>query len=308
MILNTGSRTDIPAFYSEWFMERMRQGFVMARNPFDPKRVIRYDLDPKTIDCIVFCTKDPSKMLKHIEELKDYHMYWNVTITPYGKEIEENVPYKKDVMDSFIELSKKVGIDNIVWRYDPIFLNERYTLDYHLLIFEKMASYMKGYCNACIISFIDLYEKTKRNFPEAREVSFEDQCKLTEGFVKIGKKYGMVIRLCHEDKQLERYGADASGCLNKEILEKAIGEKLDVKPNIETRQGCNCLLGNDIGAYNSCMHFCKYCYANFDKKLVMENMKKHDQKSPLLIGNIQEDDVISVHKGKSFIEDQLHLF
>ncbi|MBQ6217093.1 MAG: DUF1848 domain-containing protein [Erysipelotrichaceae bacterium] len=308
MILNTGSRTDIPAFYSEWFMNRIREGFVMARNPFDPKRVIRYDLDPSLVDAIVFCTKDPSKMLQHIDELKRYHMYWNVTITPYGKEIEENVPHKKDVMDSFIELSKKVGINNIVWRYDPIFLNECYTLDYHLLIFEKMAKYMEGYCNACIISFIDLYEKTKRNFPEVREVSYEDQCTITKEFVKIAKKYGMVIRLCHEDRELEKYGADASGCLSKKVLEKAIGETLNVKRSLETRKGCDCLLGNDIGAYNSCLHFCRYCYANFDKRLVIENRKKHDPKSPLLIGNIEEDDIISVHESRSFIDDQLHLF
>ncbi len=308
MILNTGSRTDIPAFYSEWFMNRIREGFVMVRNPFDPHMVIRYDIDPETTDIIVFCTKNPKPMLEHIDELKDHRMYWNVTITPYGKEIEENVPNKKEVMDSFIELSKKVGVNSVVWRYDPIFISERYSLDYHLLIFEKMAKYLQGYCNACIISFIDLYEKTRRNFPEVREVSRQDQEYLTERFVKIAARYGMRIRLCHEDRELERFGADASGCLSRKVLEEATGLKLKENRGNFTRQGCECLLGNDIGAYNSCMHYCRYCYANYDKKIVAENRRLHDPKSPLLIGKLEEDDVVKVHRSVSVIEDQMSLF
>ncbi|MBQ1483143.1 MAG: DUF1848 domain-containing protein [Erysipelotrichaceae bacterium] len=308
MILNTGSRTDIPAFYSEWFMKRIKEGFVMARNPFDPKRVIRYDLDPKIVDVLVFCTKNPEPMLKHLDELKDYRMYWNVTITPYGREIEENVPDKREVLKSFRMLSGKLGIDKVVWRYDPIFLNERYTLDYHLIIFEKMVKYLQGYCNAVIISFIDLYEKTKRNFPQVKEVSYEDRCRITEAFVQIAGRCGMSLRLCHEDEDLARFGADVSGCLSRQVLEKAIGEKLNVKNNGETRQGCACLLGNDIGAYDSCLHFCKYCYANSNKDRVIENRKLHDPDSPLLIGKIEKGDIVSVHKGRSFIEDQLSLF
>jgi hypothetical protein len=308
MILNTGSRTDIPAFYSEWFMNRIREGFVMVRNPFDPHMVIRYDIDPETTDIIVFCTKNPRPMLEHIEELKDHRMYWNVTITPYGKEIEENVPNKKEVMDSFIELSKKVGVNSVVWRYDPIFISERYSLDYHLLIFEKMAKYLQGCCNACIISFIDLYEKTRRNFPEVREVSRQDQEYLTERFVKIAARYGMRIRLCHEDRELERFGADASGCLSRKVLEEATGLKLKENRGNFTRQGCECLLGNDIGAYNSCMHYCRYCYANYDKKIVAENRRLHDPKSPLLIGKLEEDDVVKIHRSVSVIEDQMSLF
>lgn len=308
MILNTGSRTDIPAFYSEWFMNRIREGFVMVRNPFDPHTVIRYDIDPETTDIIVFCTKNPEPMLEHIDELKEHRMYWNVTITPYGKEIEENVPNKKEVMDSFIRLSKKVGVNSVVWRYDPIFISERYSLDYHLLIFEKMAKYLQGYCNACIISFIDLYEKTRRNFPEVREVSRQDQEFLTERFVKIAARYGMKIRLCHEDRELERFGADASGCLSRKVLEEATGLKLKENRGNFTRQGCECLLGNDIGAYNSCMHYCRYCYANYDKKIVAENRRLHDPKSPLLIGKLEEDDVVKVHRSVSVIEDQMSLF
>ena len=308
MILNTGSRTDIPAFYSEWFMNRIRAGFVMARNPFYPKQIIRYDLDPSVVDVLVFCTKNPKNMLEHLEVLKKYRMYWNVTITPYGKDIEPNVPHKKEVMDAFIELSKKVSVKNVVWRYDPIFLNEKYDISHHLMIFEKMCAYLEGYCKHVIISFIDLYEKTKKNFPEVKEVSFDEQCYITKQFVKIAARHGMDIRLCHEDERLAFYGADVTGCLSKEVLEDAIGEQLIVPTSSKSREGCNCLLGNDIGAYNSCLHLCRYCYANFDKDIVLKNHKLHDPKSPLLIGKIEEGDEIREHKSISYLDDQLTLF
>ena len=307
MILNTGSRTDIPAFYSEWFMNRIRAGFVMARNPFYPKQIIRYDLDPSVVDVLVFCTKNPKNMLEHLEELKKYRMYWNVTITPYGKDIEPNVPHKKEVMDAFIELSKKVSVKNVVWRYDPIFLNEKYDISHHLMIFEKMCAYLEGYCKHVIISFIDLYEKTKKNFPEVKEVSFDEQCYITKQFVKIAARHGMDIRLCHEDERLAFYGADVTGCLSKEVLEEAIGEHLIVPTSSKSREGCNCLLGNDIGAYNSCLHLCRYCYANYNSDTVKRNMAKHDPASPLLIGHLSPDDQVHEAMQESWKDYQMSM-
>ena len=124
MIINTGMRTDIPAFYSEWFMNRVREGFVLVRNPYNQDRITRYELKPEVVDCIAFCTKDPQPMLKFHDELKIYHQYWFVTITPYGREVEPNVPPKETVMHDFILLSKAVGINCIGWRYDPIFIDK----------------------------------------------------------------------------------------------------------------------------------------------------------------------------------------
>ena len=280
----------------------------MVRNPYYPRQVIRYELNPSAVDVMVFCTKDPFNMLKHIEELKRFRMYWNVTITPYGKDIEPNLRKKQDIMDSFIELSKLIGKKHIVWRYDPIFLNEKYDKTYHLMIFEKMCAYLKGYTDHVIISFIDLYEKTKRNFPEVKEVSYEDQCDICDKFVRIAKKYGISIRMCMEDPSLERYGVDVSGCLSRKVLEDAFGLSLNVKDASYTREGCRCLLGNDIGAYNSCMHLCRYCYANHDEKLVIGNHRKHDPKSPLLIGDLEPDDEIRESPLRSFIDPQIRLF
>ena len=185
------------------------------------------------------------------------------------------------------------------WRYDPVFLSNRYTLDFHLRTFEKMAEKLDGHTSQVVVSYIDLYEKTKKNFPEARQICTEDQITLTREFVAIADRHHMIVRLCHEDESLTVYGADVSGCLSKQVLEEAIGEKLIIKKKVEARQGCACLLNNDIGAYNSCGHLCRYCYANYDKKLVEANMAKHDPKSPLLIGNIEKDDVIKQARQES---------
>ena len=119
MIINTGQRTDIPAFYSDWFINRLKAGFVLVRNPYDYHRVARYRLTPDVVDLFGFCTKNPDPMLPHMDVLKPFGQYWFVTITPYGKETEPWVPDKLDVLGSFKALSDIVGIDSIGWRYDP---------------------------------------------------------------------------------------------------------------------------------------------------------------------------------------------
>ena len=178
MIINTGQRTDIPAFYSEWFANRLKEGLVCVRNPYNPNQVNRYRLDSSVVDVIGFCTKNPVPMFPYMELLKDYGQYWFVTITPYGRDIEPNVPDKHLLLDHFRHLSDMVGVNSVGWRYDPIFLSRKYTAEYHLRAFEQIATALDGYTNTAVISFIDLYPKVKRNFPEAHEVSKERGFKL----------------------------------------------------------------------------------------------------------------------------------
>lgn len=261
MIINTGGRTDIPAYYSEWFYNRIKEGCVFTRNPYYPEQVTRYRLTPDVVDVICFCTKNPEPMLKRMEELNAFRQLWYVTITPYGKEIEPGVPEKLKVMDSFKRLSGIVGIKAVSWRYDPIFITEKYSVDFHIRSFEQMAENLQGYVNNCVISFIDLYEKTKRNFPDVKAVCRQEREEIGKEFARIGKKYGMVIRSCCEGTELEKYGVDISGCMTKEVLEKAIGCHLNIPGSRKpARESCNCLLGNDIGMYNTCAHGCVYCY------------------------------------------------
>lgn len=307
MIINTGSRTDSPAYFSQWFFNRIKEGYVYVRNPYYPNKVMKYKLTPDEVDCIAFCTKNPEPMLPRIHELNKFRQFWFVTITPYGKEIEPNVPDKEKVMETFKKLSRIIGLEKIGWRYDPIFITNKYTVENHIENFEKIASELAGFTHDCVISFIDLYEKTKRNFPGIKEVTKEQRFEIAKEFVHIGKKYNIQIKTCVEGQELSKYGVDCSGCMTKSVIEHAMGNNLKVPQKKSTRSGCNCLFGNDIGVYNTCGHSCVYCYANYDKKTVMDNMKMHNPNSPFLIGGNINDDIVKDAKQKSFIDDQMTL-
>ena len=309
MIIQTGNRTDIPAFYSQWFTNRLREGFVLARNPFNPVSVTRYRLDPSVVDLIVFCTKNPGSLLRQgdWDLLNRYHQYWFVTITPYGKDIEPNVPEKTEVMESFRSLSRIVGADCMCWRYDPILIDEIWTVERHIKEFSAMCRKLEGSTHTCVISFIDLYEKVRRNFPQARTVPFETQMDLTASLVKIAARHGMVIKPCGEDKRLAITGADCSGCMTQKTFEKAIGQNINLPPNPNNRKECACYITNDIGQYNTCGHLCRYCYANADAGTVRRNMKMHDPESPLLVGLPRPEDRIHDARQESWIDPQMRL-
>lgn len=307
MILQTGMRTDIPAFYSRWFLNRIKEGYVLVRNPYNPSAVTKYRIDPKVVDLIAFCTKNPAPMLEHMDILKPYGQYWFVTITPYGKEIEPNVPNKAKVIEDFKTLSKTVGVDSVGWRYDPIFITEKYSLDFHLNTFEKMAEELSGYTHTCVISFIDLYKKVVNNFPQVREVNKEERLKIGKAFAEIGKKYGITIKACAEGDELKPYGVDCDGCLTKSTYETALHTKLNMPKRKGQRGACACFLGNDIGAYDTCKHLCKYCYANTNPKAVLYNSKLHNPNSPFLLGSHQPGDKIHEARQESWIDNQLIL-
>lgn len=301
MIINTGCRTDIPAFYSSWLMNRIKEGFVYTRNPYNENQVTKYSLNPNVVDCLAFCTKNPEPMLKYLEELKEYKQYWFVTITPYGKDIEPNVPDKLEVIESFKKLSQYIGIDSIGWRYDPIFIGNGFDVKKHIEEFQKIAEHLKGYTKDVTISFLDLYEKVKRNAPNLKPPTKEEQIEIAKAFYKIGQENRMIIHSCCEKTYLAEFGIDCKGCMSQEIVEKAIKEKLNPPKRKNIREDCNCLMGNDVGAYNTCGHLCKYCYANANSNLVKENMKKHIPTSPFLIGKEQPGDKITEANQKSWI-------
>ncbi|MDO5477122.1 MAG: DUF1848 domain-containing protein [Eubacteriales bacterium] len=314
MIIQTGNRTDIPAFYAEWFANRLREGSVMARNPFHPTAVTRYRLDPSVVDLIIFCTKNPEPALEHRDLfrneklLMNYYQYWFVTITPYGREIEPNVPDKSAVMDSFCRLAQIVSAENMCWRYDPILIDKNWTVDRHIEAFSAMCQVLDGSTRTCVISFIDLYEKVWKNYPEARTVPLETQLSLTESLVKIAGCHGMTVKPCGESPRLASVGADCSGCLTQATFEQAIGENLLLPPNPKNRKECSCYLANDIGQYNTCGHLCRYCYANVDPVTVRRNMSLHDPSSPLLTGWPRPEDRIHDAKQVSWVDPQMRLF
>ena len=307
MIINTGQRTDIPAFYSEWFVNRLKAGFVLARNPYNPQRITRYRLTPDVVDVIGFCTKNPAPMLPHMDLLRPFGQYWYVTITPYGRDIEPHVPNKLRVLESFRRLSQIAGVNSVGWRYDPILISEEWPVQRHIKAFEYMANALRGYTKTAVISFIDLYEKTKRNFPEAKTVSPADQMILGQAMAEICDRCGMTLRPCAEGNALAPFGADCSGCMTAAMYEQAIGQRLKIPSRAPARKACACYLGGDIGAYNSCGHLCRYCYANYDAETVRANLKAHDPQSPLLIGHVMPGDEIRDADQESWKDYQIAL-
>ena len=310
MIINTGMRTDIPAFYSKWLLNRIKEGYVYVRNPYYKHQVTRYSLNPSVVDCLAFCTKNPHPLIPHLKELEKYKQFWFVTITPYEKDIEPNVPNKRQIIADFKVLSSYLGKNSVALRYDPILINEKFDVNMHIKCFEKLLSELKGYTNDCTISFIDMYEKVRKNAPDIRPPTEEEQIQIAKAFSDIGKKNDITIHACCEKEFLKDYGLDITGCMSKEIVQKAINSELKPTRNTSKRPTCNCLMGNDIGAYNTCMHLCKYCYANANQEMVKQNVKKHNPNSPFLIGEVEKEDKITQAIQKSWIEkdNQISLF
>lgn len=294
MILFASGRTDIPAFYSNWFINRVEASFVDVRNPFNQKLVSRIYFSD--VDLIMFCSKNPLPMINKLDILK-VPVLFHVTITPYGKDVEPNIPDKRLIIEGVKKLSLVLGIDNVVVRYDPIFLSDKYNVDYHIKAFDKLCKNLNGYVNKIIVSFMDEYKnvRSNKNILKYRAFTREDYKKIGEAFSKSAHDNGMSVQTCFEDEDLTQYGFVKGECLSHEFAYILTGKKFK-SSNVRKEKKCECVQMVDIGDYNSCMHMCKYCYANYDEKVVSSNFERHDDNSSLLIGTIQNDDVIKVRK------------
>ena len=293
MILNVSGRCDIVAFYTPWFMNRYKEGFVDVRNPFYPNLVNRINfLD---VDLIVFCTKNPIPIIDHIKEIK-IPIIFQVTITPYKEEIEK-IKSKKEIIQAVQKLATIFDPEYIYIRYDPIFLSPKYTLDYHLKAFSKLTTLLEGSCKHIIVSFLDIYKNVLKNKDILNYQDFkeEDYKIIGLNFSKIAAKHGMTVQTCFEERNLVEYGFLKADCLSPELAFKLTGKKY---PKWRARKGgnCNCCNMVDIGFYNSCLHMCKYCYANYLESEVVTNYKNHDPNSSLLIGSLKETDIIKIRK------------
>ena len=311
MILSVSRRTDVPNYYSDWFVNRIKEGFLYVRNPMNAHQISRIDLSPDVVDCIVFWTKNPANMMEKLECLKDYVYYFQFTLTGYGKDIEPNLPNKREeLISTFKALSKKIGKEKVIWRYDPILISKRYTMDYHLKAFEEIASSLADYTEKVVISFVDLYAKTQRNTKELgiRQMTNDEMISLAAQMVQIASKYNLVIESCAEQINLHNVGVQHGSCIDKKLIEKILGCKLIGEKDKNQREECGCFESVEVGAYNTCLNGCKYCYANFNDEKVKENVRLHNQASPLLCGNITSYDKITDRKVKSLKDAQLSFF
>lgn len=310
MILSVSRRTDIPAFYSDWFFNRLREGYVLVKNPMNAKQISKVILTPETIDCIVFWTKDPTPMIHRLDEIKNYPYYFQFTLNSYDLSLELNVPKKKHLIDAFIALSNKIGKERVIWRYDPILLTDSFDKEYHFKWFEYLASRLSDYTNKCVISFLDLYRKTKRNLKAIPllSIQLEDMNDIASNISKIAASYNLAIESCSEEIDLQRFNIKHGRCIDPKLISDILKIKIDVDKDPNQRLECGCVKSIDIGEYNTCNHECLYCYANFSKGTVQKNVALHDNNSPLLIGNLNGDERIYEREMIFYKKSQISLF
>ncbi len=290
MILSASRRTDLPGYYSEWFFNRLKAGYALYRNPMNHAQVCRVDLSLENIEGIVFWTKDPEPMIGKLDLLDQmgYSYYFQFTLTPYGKEIEPYLRDKRDILVTFRQLSNRLGKNRVLWRYDPIILNDTFTMDYHRRQFSYLCRELAGYTSICTISFVDRYSKLSKWVKEqvVRDITPEEMHCLAAELVEIAKPYQIELRACCETIDLTADGIKPAACIDKEIMERACGHSITVKKDKSQRLNCGCFKSVDIGAYNTCRNGCIYCYANHSEASIIRNCEKHDPESPILIGNI----------------------
>lgn len=291
MIINASGRTDIVAFYTPWFLHRLQEGFFLVRNPFDANLVSRIQVE--NIDLIVFCTKNPLPMLEHLQEIQKPFLF-QITLTPYHEDIEPHVPDKRKIIKAVQQISLYQPQLKPVIRFDPILINQRYTVAYHIRAFEKMCRDLQGYVKKVIISFVDDYKNVRHHQKELMLHQMEEPDYKTIGttFSAIAKQYGMSVQTCFEQRNLCEYGFKQDVCLSVEEAFLITGKKFSKWK----ARACGCVEMVDIGEYNTCLHLCKYCYANFDEKRILENYKKHNPQSPLLIGDVRVQDIIKIRR------------
>lgn len=283
MIINASGRTDIVAYYMNWFVNRWNEGYFDVRNPFNPKLVSRIFVSD--VDMIVFCTKNPLPLLDTIH-LFSVPIQLQVTITGYFKDMEPQVPDKGEIIACVQKLSSYLGKENVCVRYDPILLNSKYNVDYHIRAFNKLCTILKGYVSKVIVSFVDDYKNVRNNHLDYHEPSNEEYLKLKETF----EKNDMKIVSCMENKY--QIGDEKDCCTSIKYAFERTGKLFKEWK----ARDCHCVNMVDVGAYNSCLHGCKYCYANFDSKQIVSNYKMHDVNSSLLIGHLNLDDQVKIRR------------
>lgn len=288
MILSVSRRTDIPAFYSDWFFERIRQGYIYVRNPMNEHQVSKVKITPDVVDCIVFWTKNPAYMLSHLDELSEYDYYFQYTLNNYGKDAEPKVPAIEQRIETFIKLSEKIGKEKVVWRYDPIIFTDSYTPRFHLESFKYIAGNLKKHTEKAVVSIVDVYpSKNSSNLARigAKKLSHAELEAFMAKMAEAAQENGLVIATCAEDIDLEKYGIEHNSCIDKTLIERITNSTLKVKQDGQ-RPNCGCIKCDDIGSYDTCPHACVYCYANYRPGVVAEKIKLYDVTSPILCDNI----------------------
>ncbi len=279
-IISVSRRTDIPAFYSEWFMNRIRAGYCTVPNPFNVKQVSYVSLRPQDVRAIVFWTRNPRPLIKYLPELdrRGYKYYFQQTIIGYPRSIDPKSPPVKAAVKAFQDLSKLIGREKVIWRYDPILLSDEISVKWHLDRMSFLIERLKAYTDRLIISFVDPYRKIT--------IRMDKEISAYDGLIKwIGKKVneaGIEAQSCAEEADLKKYGIKHGKCIDDSLIAKITGLNLVSRKDPRQRKLCGCVVSKDIGVNNTCLFGCRYCYATSNMKTAEKNFESHDVNSPSL--------------------------
>ncbi len=307
MIISASRRTDIPCYYSEWFLNRLKEGCVMTPNLRNADRLGRVALSPEIVDCIIFWTKNPDPMLNRLSTIDDmgYPYYFEFTITAYGKDMEPNVPSKDAAMETFKKLSDKIGPSRVDWRFDPIIKNQQFTTGWIAEQYERLCSKLHDYTQRCIISFADDYSHLKNRINRMSR----SEMKETAGHIAtIAREYSLPLFSCSEEIDLSDIGIEHSCCIDQRKIEQLIGARITAKKDAGQRPACGCIESIDIGAYDTCKNGCIYCYATTNPKTVRRRIQAHDPNLPLLTGMPKGTEKITERTKPSQKINQISLF
>ena len=293
MIISASRRTDIPAFYTEWFMNRVRAGYCLVPNPFNPNQVSNISLEPENVDLFVFWTRNPKPLIPHLNELNtlDYSYYFLYTLMNNPRILDPKSPSPEISLDTFRKLSDHIGPEKMIWRYDPIVLSNFTDVEFHKKTFDHIAGSLRGYTFRCITSFVDIYRKIEGRIRSLKDSGFvlngwndANLPDLLSSLVEIAGNNGIEIRSCASQKDLTDFGIPAGKCIDDIYIANIFGKNLDLKKDPSQRKNCGCVSSKDIGMYDSCLYRCQYCYATTSFEIAKMNYQRHNPDSPSLLG------------------------
>ena len=301
MIISASRRTDIPAFYSEWFMTRIREGYFHRVNPFNNRQISGFSLKPEHVEAICFWTKNPQPLMQHLNQLdrRGYNYYFQFTLNPYNSIFEADLPPLDVRIATFRELSGRIGPERVIWRYDPVILTSITPVSWHLEQAEQIAALLKDATSRLVFSFYDFYGWGRRRLNRALQgsgITLEDITlpdhrdaleDIARGFRSIADRYGMQIFSCSEEVDLSGFGIGHGACIDGGLIRDLSGVNTVLKKDRNQRKACRCVESVDMGAYNTCRFGCAYCYANFSAGLIEGNCRKHNPDSPSLLGRYE---------------------
>jgi len=269
MIISASRRTDIPAYYSDWLLSRIKERYVDVKNPMNKNQIRKISLEPDVVDCIVFWSKNPEPLLDKLQFFCGYAFYFQFTLNPYYSDIETKLPPKKEIIETFKKLSDKIGPQKVIWRYDPVLLNNRYTVTYHIDKFNEFACQLRNFTEKVIFSFIDFYRKISLNVKThgITEITTSEKNTLAGNFSKIAKENSLLIDTCAEGIDLSVFNIGRGKCIDNTLIAKITGRDFPAKRDKNQRVECGCAASVDIGEYNSCLNGCIYCYANYSQSI-----------------------------------------